>query len=185
VELRHRALEAVLDGPHRLHETLGTTLPEIRAVAKQFSDAQLQADPDAFPPVRRKKPPRKGRDDAVLPGRFGMLLTAGLAPLRQLRPVRPLAKKYPESEVQAMDAKWFRLARYDAAVVSMPDGTSAALYQRDPERYRDLLKRTVDIHQRLLREWPRLAEQYRGALGEITAPDTWEQTFKATGGETG
>jgi galactofuranosylgalactofuranosylrhamnosyl-N-acetylglucosaminyl-diphospho-decaprenol beta-1,5/1,6-galactofuranosyltransferase len=185
VELRHRALEAVLDGPHRLHETLGTTLPEIRALVKQFSDAQLQADPDAFPPVRRKKPPRKGRDDAVLPGRWGMLVTAGLAPLRQLRPVRPLAKRYPESEVQAMDAKWFRLARYDAAVVSMPDGTSAALYQRDPEQYRDLLKRTIDIHQRLLREWPRLAEQYRAALGDITAPDTWEQTFKVTGGESG
>ena len=33
-----------------------------------------------------------------------------------------------------MDAKWYRLARFDSAVVSMPDGTSAALYQRDPER---------------------------------------------------
>jgi galactofuranosylgalactofuranosylrhamnosyl-N-acetylglucosaminyl-diphospho-decaprenol beta-1,5/1,6-galactofuranosyltransferase len=42
-----------------------------------------------------------------------------------------------------MDAKWYRLARYDAAVVSMPDGTSAALYQRDPELFRDLLARTV------------------------------------------
>ena len=59
----------------------------------------------------------------------------------------------------------------------MPDGTSAALYQRDPELFRDLLKRTVDIHQRLRRDWPRLAEEYRAALPEITSPDAWEETF--------
>jgi galactofuranosylgalactofuranosylrhamnosyl-N-acetylglucosaminyl-diphospho-decaprenol beta-1,5/1,6-galactofuranosyltransferase len=180
VEMRHQALEDVLAGPHRLHETLGTKLPEIRSMTKSFSDAQLQADPDAFPPVRRTKPPRKGRDDAVLPGRFGMLLTAGLAPLRQLRRVRPLARRYPEAEVKAMDAKWPLLARYDAAIVSLPDGTSAAMYKRDPERYRDLLRRTLEIHQRLAREWPRLAKEYRGALEEITAPDAWEATFKST-----
>ena len=63
-----------------------------------------------------------------------------------------------------MDAKWYRLARYDSAVVSMPDGTSAALYQRDPALYRDLLRRTVEIHERLRREWPRLAAEYRAAL---------------------
>jgi galactofuranosylgalactofuranosylrhamnosyl-N-acetylglucosaminyl-diphospho-decaprenol beta-1,5/1,6-galactofuranosyltransferase len=179
VELRHQALEDVLAGPHRLHESLGTKLPEIRSLAKQFSDSQLQADPDAFPAVRRTKPPRKGRDDAVLPGRVGMLLTAGMAPLRQLRGVRPLARRYPEAEVKAMDAKWPLLARYDAAIVSMPDGTSAALYRRDPARYRDLLRRTLDIHQRMAREWPRLAEEYRGALEDITAPETWEKTFAA------
>jgi galactofuranosylgalactofuranosylrhamnosyl-N-acetylglucosaminyl-diphospho-decaprenol beta-1,5/1,6-galactofuranosyltransferase len=115
---------------------------------------------------------------------LGALVTAGLAPLRQLKPVRPLATKHPEAEVQAMDAKWFRLARYDAAVVSMPDGTSAALYQRDPARYRELLRRTVDIHQRFLREWPRLAQQYRDALGDITSPASWEGTFKSTEDDT-
>ena len=185
VELRHQALEDVLAGPHRLHETLGTKLPEIRALAKEFLDAQLQADPDAFPAVRRKKPPRKGRDESVIPGRLGMLVTAGMAPLRQLRPVRPLARKHPESEVPAMDAKWFRLARYDSAIVSMPDGTSAALYKRDPERYRDLLRRTLEIHQRLYRDWPKLAQTYREALEEITSPEAWEGTFKSTAGEPG
>jgi galactofuranosylgalactofuranosylrhamnosyl-N-acetylglucosaminyl-diphospho-decaprenol beta-1,5/1,6-galactofuranosyltransferase len=98
-------------------------------------------------------------------------------PLRQLRPVRPLAKEHPEAEVPAMDAKWYRLARYDAAVVSMPDGTSAALYQRDPQLFRDLLTRTVDVHERLYREWPRLAELYRQRLPEITSPEAWDATF--------
>ncbi len=58
------------------------------------------------------------------------------------RCVRPRAQ-HPEAEIPAMDAKWYRIARYDSAVVSMPDGTSAALYQRDPEKFRDLMKRTA------------------------------------------
>ncbi|MBD8868721.1 glycosyltransferase [Nocardioides donggukensis] len=187
VELRHKALEDVLRGPGALHGDLAGKLPEIRAFAKEFTDARLEADPDAFPPVRRKKPPRKGRDGTEIPGRLSQLVTAGLAPLRQLKPTRDLAKEYPEAEVVAMDAKWYRLARYDSAVVSMPDGTSAALYRRDPERYRDLLKRTVEIHQRLHREWPRLAAEYRDSLSEITAPEAWEATFgigpESTGGD--
>ena len=77
-----------------------------------------------------------------------------------------------------MDAKWYRIARYDSAVVSMPDGKSAALYQRDPEMFRDLMKRTLEIHARFQREWPRLAAEYRQALGDVTSPETWEKTFE-------
>ena len=177
VELRHKALEDVLRGPEALHGDLPTKLSEVREFVKPFTDAQLQADPDAFPPVRRKKPPRKGKDGTEVPSRLSQLVTAGLAPIRQLRPARDLSREYPEAEVLAMDAKWYRLARYDSAVVSMPDGTSAALYQRDPQRFRDLMKRTLEIHQQLHREWPELAERYRSQLGTITSEDAWAETF--------
>jgi galactofuranosylgalactofuranosylrhamnosyl-N-acetylglucosaminyl-diphospho-decaprenol beta-1,5/1,6-galactofuranosyltransferase len=60
----------------------------------------------------------------------------------------------------------------------MNDGTSAALYQRDARRFRELVKKTADLHQRLAREWPRLAEEYRAALPEITSPEAWEETFR-------
>ena len=79
-----------------------------------------------------------------------------------------------------MDAKWWRLGGFDSAVVSMNDGSSAALYRRDPELFRDLLHRTIEIHERLYREWPRLSELYRGQLGEITSPQRWEKTFAAS-----
>ena len=119
----------------------------------------------------------KGKSDIEIPGRKATLVAAALAPLRQLRPVRPMAEQYPETELPAMDASWYNLVKYDSAVVSMNDGTSVALYQRDPAHYRDLLKRTIDIHRRFHREWPRLAQQYRDALGEITSPEAWEKTF--------
>ena len=177
VELRHRALEDVLAGPDALHGELATKLTEVREVAKQYSDARLQADPDAFAPVRRKKPPRKGKDGSELPGRLALLVTAGLAPLRQLRPARDLSRTFPEAEIPAMDAKWYRLTRFDSAIVSMPDGTSAALYQRDPEKFRELARKTIEIHERLKREWPRLSEEYRAKLGQITSPEAWDETF--------
>ena len=89
-----------------------------------------------------------------------------------------MAEEFPETEVAGMDNKWYRLAGHDSAVVSMPDGTAAALYRRDPQHYRDLLRRSVDIHLRLRREWDDLAARYRDALGEITSPEAWEETFR-------
>ena len=178
VELRHQALEDILAGPGQLHHDLPTKLAEVNAFAKQFTDARLQADPDAFASVRRKKPPRHGRDGTEIPGRLSQLVTAGMAPLRQLRPARELSREHPEAEVKAMDAKWYRLARYDSAIVSMNDGASAALYQRDPEKFRELTRKTIEIHERLRREWPRLVQEYRAALGPITSPEAWEETFR-------
>ena len=179
VELRHQALEDVLAGPYGLHDVLPHKLADVNAFRKQFSDAQLHADPDSFPPVRRTKPPRRGKSAGVdIPGRLSQLITAGLAPIRQLRPVRELSKEFPEAELSAMDAKWYRLAGYDSAIVSMNDGASAALYRRDPERYRELLRKTIAIHAQLHGEWPRLAAQYRAALADITSPEAWEETFR-------
>jgi galactofuranosylgalactofuranosylrhamnosyl-N-acetylglucosaminyl-diphospho-decaprenol beta-1,5/1,6-galactofuranosyltransferase len=177
VELRHQALLDVLEGPYALHAKLATRRTEVNAMAQQSSDMQLHPDREELPPVRRKKPPKKGRDSYEIPGRWSQLITAGLAPIRQLRPVRPLSQEFPEVDLTAMDALWYRLASYDSAVVSMNDGTSAALYRRDPERFRDLLRKTIDIHRRFQQEWPTLAQQYRTALPEITSPQAWEETL--------
>jgi galactofuranosylgalactofuranosylrhamnosyl-N-acetylglucosaminyl-diphospho-decaprenol beta-1,5/1,6-galactofuranosyltransferase len=176
VELRHQALEDVLSGPEHLHPDLAVKLGEIREVRSRFTDAQLKSDPDAFPPPMRERP-RKKDDQSEIPGRAAQLLSAGLGSLRQLRKVRSLSREFPEAVIPAMDAKWYRLASLDAAVVSMPDGTSAALYQRDPERFRAMLRKTVEIHQRLHREWPVLAERYRSQLAEITSEEAWSETF--------
>jgi galactofuranosylgalactofuranosylrhamnosyl-N-acetylglucosaminyl-diphospho-decaprenol beta-1,5/1,6-galactofuranosyltransferase len=169
----------VLDGPDRLHEMLPTRLAEVNAFRKQFTDAQLEPDREAFPEVRRKKPPKKGRDVVEVPGKWAQRKTAALEPIRHfVAKARPLSREYPEVEIRAIDAKWYRIASYDSAVVSMNDGTSAALYRRDPKKYRELAAQTAALHARLAREWPRLAEQYRAALHDVTSPETWEQTFR-------
>ncbi len=178
-ELRHLALEDVLAGPEKLHGDLLTKLPELQAKRKQYADAQTTPDPEAFPAVRRKKPPKKGQDPTQPKGRVGQLVAAATSAVRQSRPVRELAAKHPEARLAAMDAKWWMIAQFDSVVLSMPHGTSASWYQRDTEEFRDLLKRTVEIHQRLHKEWPRLAREYRQALPDITSPDQWAKTFAA------
>jgi galactofuranosylgalactofuranosylrhamnosyl-N-acetylglucosaminyl-diphospho-decaprenol beta-1,5/1,6-galactofuranosyltransferase len=76
------------------------------------------------------------------------------------------------------------IAQFDSVVVSMPDGTSAAWYQRDQDEFGDLMRRTVEIHQRLYREWPRLARHYRAALPDIVSPEQWAKTFEASASPT-
>ncbi len=179
-ELRHLALEDLLAGPERLHAELMTKLPELQAKRKLYADARTSADPDAYPPVRREKPPKRGQDPTLPKGRVGQLLAAATSAVRQTRPLRSLAQRYPEASLAAMDAKWWMIAQFDSVVVSMPDGTSAAWYQRDKDEFGDLLRRTVEIHQRLYREWPTLARQYRQALPDITSPEQWAKTFEAS-----
>jgi galactofuranosylgalactofuranosylrhamnosyl-N-acetylglucosaminyl-diphospho-decaprenol beta-1,5/1,6-galactofuranosyltransferase len=176
-ELRLQAMEDILEGPGRLHEMLPTRLAEVNALRKQFSDAVLVADRDDLPPVRREKPPKRGKSISEVPSKRTQLLKAVTGPLRQLKPTRDLAQEFPEVEVPANDAKWYQLASFDSAIVSMNDGTSAALYRRDPELFKSMLKRTVQLHERYRREWPELARTYREHLGEITSPEAWEKTF--------
>ncbi|QZY30008.1 glycosyltransferase [Nocardioides coralli] len=178
VALRHKALEDVLAGPEGLHELLPTTLPAIKELVKGYDDATLVADPAEFPEVKRHKLPRKGKEASPVISGKQATLQALLQPLRQLRRPRDLAQVHPESEIMAQDAKWHKIARYDSAIVSMPDGTSAAFYRRDRERFLDGLRRTVAIHRRLATEWDELAARYRAALPQITSPEAWEETFR-------
>ncbi|HET6165602.1 MAG TPA: glycosyltransferase [Marmoricola sp.] len=179
VELRHTALLDVLAGPEKLHADLATKLGEVRDFRKEFPDAQVSADPDAFPPVRHSKPRRKS-DTSEIPSKASQLVSAVLGGIRQFRGTRPLSREFPENNIPAMDARWYHLATLDSAIVSMPDGTSAAFYRREPEQFRDLLRRTVEIHERLYREWPALSQRYRDALHDVTSPETWEPTFAAS-----
>jgi len=176
-ELRHRAIEDVLAGPERLHADLPTKLPEIRALRTGYDDARTQADPDAFPPVRRKKPPKRGQDPTAPKGRVGQVVTAAKSGIRQALPNRALAERYPEARLPAMDAKWWMIAQFDSAVVSTSDGTMASWYHRDRGEFQSLLRRTSAVHQRLYREWPALARRYQAALPELTSLEAWERTF--------
>ncbi|MCW2759005.1 MAG: putative glycosyltransferase [Nocardioidaceae bacterium] len=180
VELRQLALEDVLAGPDRLHEELPTKLASVNAFRKQWSDAVIVADRDALPQIRRTKPNKRDAKATEIPSRPALALRALSNTVRQWAPVRPLATEFAETEIPAMDAKWYHIAGNDSAVVSMPDGTGAVLYQRDPDHFRDLLRRTVEVHRRLYREWPRLSALYRDSLHDVTSPKVWEQTFASS-----
>ncbi len=176
-DLRLRALEDVLSGPEHLHRDLATTLPEVRAVRAGYADAQGSPDPTAFPAVLRTKPPRKDREPEHPKGVPGLLKAAAAGAVRQLRPVADSASRHPQAAVPAMDAAWWRLSSLDSAIVSTTDGTSTAWYRRDRARFSSLMRRSVQLHERLLVEWPELAARYRTSADELVSPQRWEQTF--------
>jgi galactofuranosylgalactofuranosylrhamnosyl-N-acetylglucosaminyl-diphospho-decaprenol beta-1,5/1,6-galactofuranosyltransferase len=184
VELRHKALEDVLAGPELLHPTLPTALPEIRAMVQGYDDATYLSDPSELPEVKRHKLPRKGKEPSPVISGKAATVQALLQPLRQLRKPRELAQTHPEAEIMAQDAKWHKIGRYDSALVTLPDQSSAAFYRRDRERFSSQMRRTVEIHRRLYAEWDELAERYRAALADITSPEAWAETFRPwTGGD--
>jgi galactofuranosylgalactofuranosylrhamnosyl-N-acetylglucosaminyl-diphospho-decaprenol beta-1,5/1,6-galactofuranosyltransferase len=148
-----------------------------RELRKQYPDSQMKPALDLFPEARRKKPPRKGKSPTAPKNRLGQEKTLAVGALRQLKPVRDLAKEHPEANVANLDVRWWILSQFDSALVSAADGTSAAWYQRDPARFKDLLRRSMTVHARLYREWPSLVTEYQRALPELASPDTWRKTF--------
>ena len=177
-ELRHLALEDVLAGPERLHASLTQA-----AGAQRLPQAVTRrADLEPTPAPSRRAPreaaeARPGADAAQ-----GGAAAHGRprCPMRQARrpgAAVPRGGAGGDGRQVVDDPPPVRLR-----VVSMPDGTSAAWYQRDPDEFRDLLKRTIEIHQRLHREWPRSPRRYREALADDHLARAWSKTFAASAG---
>ncbi len=176
--LRMLAIEDVLTGPEHLHRDLPVKMAQLRELRMRYADAQTQRDVYSFPLARRKPaeydPPTS---------KFGLAtrLIAGLS--HQFRPVRQGAGNRPQVVLPHIDAPWYVLSKLDSAVVSMPDGTSASWYQRDPKLLRQLGWRSAMLHWRLRRRWPKLAAQYRAAAPGFTSPEQWRETFARSAGD--
>ncbi|HEX6247915.1 MAG TPA: glycosyltransferase [Nocardioidaceae bacterium] len=179
-EMGLMAIEDILEGPQRMHRDVRERLGELRELRKGYDDSRAEQELDAYPPPRRKKPPRKGRDAAAPVGPVGKVKTLARGALKQVLPPSELAKKFPQTAVPHVDLKWWKLMQFDSALVSSADGTSVSWYRRDPQLAKDIMQRSVAIHARLAKEWPRLAEEYRRALPELVSPETWHKTFEAS-----
>ncbi len=176
-EMGIMALEDVMEGPQRMHRDVLERLPELRQMRKLYPDSQMKPSLDEFPPMWRRKPPRKGRSPLAPRGRFGTLKALGVGALRQITPPRDTAHKNPEINVPHIDQKWWLLAQFDSALVSSADGNAAAWYQRNPKQFRDMLTRSIAVHTKLWLEWDKLAKQYREAAADLVSPEAWQKTF--------
>jgi galactofuranosylgalactofuranosylrhamnosyl-N-acetylglucosaminyl-diphospho-decaprenol beta-1,5/1,6-galactofuranosyltransferase len=179
VELMLMAVEDVLGGPEGLHGAMTTKMAELRALRGGFPDAKAEPDLDEFPEVKRRNPPKKGREPSAPEGRKAMIRTALAGAVRQLRPVDSFSREHPEVTVPHVDQTWWLLSRFDSALVSSADGTKASWYQRDPKRFRTLVQRNMALHARLAREWPELSRRYKEALPELASLERWRETFDA------
>ncbi len=103
--------------------------------------------------------------------------------VRQFRRTPERARKRPQMALPYQDASWWVLAKLDSALVSAAEGTAAAWYQRDPKLFRSLGWRSLVLHRRLRRRWPRLATEYRARRPTSTHPSRWRETFAASVGD--
>jgi galactofuranosylgalactofuranosylrhamnosyl-N-acetylglucosaminyl-diphospho-decaprenol beta-1,5/1,6-galactofuranosyltransferase len=184
-ELMLSAIEDVLTGPEHMHAGIATKLKEIAAFRAEFPDAQNRASHEEFPQVRRNKPPKKGSTPKPPKDRFALLARAAIGTLQQMRPVDSGARTNPQVVIPHIDRHWGLLSQYDSALVSSADGSKVAWYQRDPQRFKKILKRTSMLHARLSREWPELSKRYQAAMGELTSPEVWRKTFDDAGSARG
>ncbi|WP_442853876.1 glycosyltransferase [Arthrobacter sp. Leaf69] len=183
VQGRIEAMKDLLRGPAGLHDMLPTKLPEIRAMAQQFSEAQFKPSVDDFPSVRSTKVPRRGKGVSV-PSYLQLLPWVAKTVVRQVGfPVSESSKSHPETLVAHQDNKWWRVSQFDSALVSNAEGTAASWYKRDPSRVRKLMAEGLKVYGEVLRRWPALKQEYRGALAEITSMDAWKKTFDANSGD--
>ncbi|WP_193105287.1 glycosyltransferase [Brachybacterium sp. FME24] len=174
---RLMAQRDVLDGPEMLHPSIGTKLPEIRAMASDFDDAAAKKDPDLYPSIHVDKPPRKGKPFTE-PRRLMLPVWTVKTLAKQLvKAPKPRADENPQAAIAHLDAKWWRLSAYDSALVSNAEGTQVSWYKRDPRQVRDMLADAVGAHLDLHRRWPDLQRSYQGAAQQITSFEAWEKTF--------
>jgi galactofuranosylgalactofuranosylrhamnosyl-N-acetylglucosaminyl-diphospho-decaprenol beta-1,5/1,6-galactofuranosyltransferase len=161
-----------------MHRDVAHRLGELNALRKEYLDSTAQPSLDDFPPPRRQKPPRHGKGPQEPTNALAKLKALASGSLRQLSPIRDLAKTHPEATVPHMEQRWWMLSQLDSALVSAADGSSAFWYRRDPAKFRDLMQRSVAIHARMAKDWPELSRRYKDALPELTSPETWRRTFE-------
>ncbi|WP_409485117.1 glycosyltransferase [Arsenicicoccus dermatophilus] len=174
--LRVKAMKDILSGPDHLHRSIEGTMPELRAMAKEFDDSRYSADPDAYPLVDRSKPARKGR----LPQQPNARTVAPFAlktAARHLLPTSAKSQERPQASIPHYQSKFWILSQYDSALVSKADGTGAAWYKRDPETFKALMAESSLLRARLHTEWKQLREQYRSRAAQLTSMEAWAQTF--------
>ena len=121
---RLMALNDILAGPDQLHDIQPERIKQIRGMAGDYTDAVFKPRVDDFPGARTTKPPRRGRGfeqpsvSRLIPWALKTLVKqVGL-------PVEPENKDRPQAIIAHQDNKWWRMSRYDSAVVSNADGTA-------------------------------------------------------------
>jgi galactofuranosylgalactofuranosylrhamnosyl-N-acetylglucosaminyl-diphospho-decaprenol beta-1,5/1,6-galactofuranosyltransferase len=177
VAIELKAVEDFLAGPDRLFDMLGTAMPEVQAIRRRYTDAQMLPSAREFPPptfdmVRAEQLLRPPAHPVKIAARVSRSL------LHNLRAPDPAAVERPQVNVPAGSALWLLLGSLDSAIVSNAGGSGVTFRRRDPQEFRELAKRAADTYRRLVREWPRLRETYRAALPELTSVEAWREVFK-------
>lgn len=174
-ELYAMALDDVLSGPKKLHETMQSGLSAIRAVAEDYPETKVVSDSALLPDpiisvndVPSYKPLSKIR--------LAIWLMKN-APRQLITPKPALVGATPQVSLSSLQASWWALAAYDSALVSTADGRGQQHYRRNSAEFKRRFKRTRQQHRKLVKSWSVLAQSYRSSLEELTSIESWKKTI--------
>ncbi|WP_448615677.1 glycosyltransferase [Modestobacter sp. URMC 112] len=175
--LHHRAYDDFLAGPDRLFPILPTALPTAVRHQGDYPDGQvIESSSDLPLPSMGMQKAERFMQPPTTPVTIGRTLLAAL--VHNLRKPKPDSVNRPEVNISAQDARWFLLSRLDSATVGTADGRGVTFRRREPDTFWRMLRHSVKVHVQLYREFPRLQEEYRRHLGELTSPESWEKAFR-------
>ena len=80
------------------------------------------------------------------------------------------------------DAYWWHISLFDHVVVTDSSQSGFRIRRRHRRVGLKLLRRTITVLRRLVKEWPAVQQRYRDAHPQLTSRENWERLF---GGSTG
>ena len=159
-------------------ENLATAMPGARELAKEYPETVTHKDPGV--PLRSRRGrlafKRLKRNSFDSPKGFALWwFTASTLISHWFHTPRPENVAMPEVEFGKGDANWWRVPRYDSALVSSADGSGKNVYTRNRALFRRMLIESVLLHGRVRKEWPALQRRYQRAMPELTSPKSWKR----------
>lgn len=174
VAIQCLAIRDFLAGPEHILDILPTSLGEVHALRKTYSDAVVIGSSTELPVASQEdvgnvKLPTN-------PVAIGTRLVKGL--FKNAKPAREDHHERPQLNVPTLDARWFLLSQLDGATVTTADGRGVVYRKRDREQAAALLKEAVALRGELIRRFPELKQRYRDAAPHLTSKETWERVFR-------
>jgi galactofuranosylgalactofuranosylrhamnosyl-N-acetylglucosaminyl-diphospho-decaprenol beta-1,5/1,6-galactofuranosyltransferase len=163
-----KAVEDFQRGPGFLHDGGSGAAKEIFAVRREYPDT-----------VMHKASEIPGLKSGTIP-----LIQAGPKPTRhRLVMAKRLAylalgrTVHPVGAVSKEDSHWWHVSQFATAVVTDGSQEGVRLRKRDRETTVRLAKQTVKALRGLVSDMPRLREEYRAAVPELTSRANWRRLY--------
>ena len=170
------AMKDFLAGPDQLFDILETSLPRIQKIRANYDDAKVVASATELPaPTGAPGVPTKN-----IGGRLAKLkkIPWAIKALRhQFAQENQEHWEAPQLSLTAVEARWFTLARLDAATVATAGGTGVAFRKRNKALADDLLRETKALQEEIKERWQELRQQYEAAKPALTSAENWGKVF--------
>jgi len=75
------------------------------------------------------------------------------------------------------DAYWWHISLFDHVVVTDSSQSGFRIRRRHRGIALQLLRRTITVLRRLVKEWPAVRQRYRDAHPQLTSRENWERLF--------